>query len=77
MRANDLSADELAEARSRGASGMDTCEAAIRLLVAHGVWPARLAAARFVELSDEVNPRSRGTRGWGGVMPWLPSRRER
>ena len=46
MRANDLSADELAEARSRGASGMDTCEAAIRLLVAHGVWPVRLAAAR-------------------------------
>ncbi len=56
MRANDLSADELAEALSRGASGMDTCEAAIRLLVAHGVWPVRLAAARFVELSDEDEP---------------------
>jgi len=53
MRDNDLSAAELAEALSRGAAGMDTCEAAIRLLVAHGVWPVRLAAARFVELSDE------------------------
>jgi hypothetical protein len=54
--ANDLSADELAEALSRGASGMDTAEAAIRLLVAHGVWPVRLAAADFVELSDEDEP---------------------
>ena len=56
MTANDLSADELAEALLRGASGMDTCEAFIRLLLAHGVWPARLAAADFVELSDEDEP---------------------
>ncbi len=53
MTANDLSAGELAEALLRGASGMDTTEAAIRLLVAHGVWAVRLAAAEFVELSDE------------------------
>ena len=56
MTANGLSADELVEAVLRGASGMDTAEAAIRLLVAHGVWPVRLAAARFVELSDEDEP---------------------
>ncbi len=53
MTANDLSADGLAEALLRGASGMYTTEAAIRLLLAHGVWAARLAAAEFVELSDE------------------------
>jgi len=56
MTANGLSADELAEALSRGASGMDTAEAAIGLLMAHGVWPARLAAAQFVELSDADEP---------------------
>ncbi len=56
MTANDLSADELAEALLRGTSGMDTAEAAIRLLLAHGVWAARLAAAEFVELSDEDEP---------------------
>ncbi len=56
MTANDLSADELAEALLRGASGMYTCEASIRLLLAHGVWPVRLAAAEFVELSDEDEP---------------------
>jgi len=56
MTANDLSADELAEALLRGASGMDTSEAAIRLLLEHGVWPVRLAAAEFVELSDEDEP---------------------
>jgi len=56
MRANDLSAAELVEALLRGASGMDTCEAAIRLLVAHGVWPVRLAAAHFVGLSDADEP---------------------
>ncbi len=39
MTANDLSVDELAEALLRGASGMYTCEASIRLLLAHGVWP--------------------------------------
>ncbi len=37
MTANDLSADELAEALLRGTSGMDTTKAAIRLLLAHGV----------------------------------------
>jgi len=56
MTAYDLSADELAEVLLRGASGRDTCEASIRLLVAHGVWPVRLAAAEFVELSDEDEP---------------------
>ncbi len=56
MTANDLSADELAEALLRGASGMYTAEAAIRLLLAHGVWPVRLAAAHFIELSDEDEP---------------------
>ncbi len=56
MTANDLSADELAEALLRGASGMDTSEASIRLLLAHGVWPARLAAAEFITLSDEDEP---------------------
>jgi len=54
MTANDLSADELAEALLRGASGMDTSEAAIRLLLAHGVWPVRLAAAEFGEPIDTV-----------------------
>jgi len=34
MTANDLSADELAEALLRGTSGMYTAEAAIRLLPA-------------------------------------------
>ncbi len=77
MTANGLSAAELAEAVSRGASGMDTAEAVIRLLVAHGVWPVRLAAARFVDFPMRMSPRSRGTRGWGGGMPWPPSRRER
>ena len=56
MTANGLSADELAGALWRGASGMDTAEAAIRLLLAHGVWAARLAAAEFVELSDADEP---------------------
>jgi len=56
MRANDLSADELAESLLRGASGMYTAEASIRLLLAHGVWPVRLAAAHFIELSDEDEP---------------------
>ncbi len=77
MTDNDLSADELAEALSRGASGMDTTEAAIRLLLAHGVWPVRLAAAHLIGLSDADDPRSRSTRGWGGVMPWPPSTGER
>ena len=56
MTANDLSGPELAEALLRGASGMDTSEASIRLLLAQGVWPVRLAAADFVELSDEDEP---------------------
>ena len=56
MTANDLSADELAEALLRGASGMYTSEAAIRLLLAHGVWAVRLAAAHFIGLSDEDEP---------------------
>ena len=56
MTANDLSTDELVEALLRGASGMRTAEAFIRLLLAHGVWPVRLAAAEFVELSDEDEP---------------------
>jgi len=35
---------------------MYSSEAAIRLLLAHGVWPARLAAAHFIERSDEDEP---------------------
>jgi len=54
--ANDLSGPELAEALLRGASGMVTAEASIRLLLAHGVWAERLAAAHFIELPDEDEP---------------------
>jgi hypothetical protein len=50
---SELSAGELTEALLRGASGLSSSEAAIRLLVEHGVWPARLAAAEFITLSDE------------------------
>ncbi len=46
MTANDLSADELAEALLRGTSGMDTAEAAIRLLVAHGGQSSRMSARK-------------------------------
>jgi len=56
MIANDLSAAKLSEALLRGASGMSTAEASIRLLLAHGVWAERLAAAHFIELSDEDEP---------------------
>ncbi len=56
MTAND---PELAEALLRGASGMDTSEASIRLLLAHGEWPVRLAAAEFVELSEDANDATR------------------
>ncbi len=53
---SELSAGELTEALLRGASGLSSSEAAIRLLVEHGVWPARLAAAEFITLSDEDDP---------------------
>lgn len=50
--ADEPAGNQLREALTRTADGLPTAQAAVRLVLEHGDWPERLAAADLVEFDD-------------------------